>query len=156
MSNLNSFHYCRQDLDEVLPNRNNFPNDLFDQNDLYETRPTAAPTSANPTPTNPTCADSPFRFRVTKTDGKTVSRGCDWVANKSTNLRCQLNGVTNQCPSTCDTCKTCADSELRFRFKFADKGMITRDCAWVLRKNTNARCRVDGMKNTCRETCNNC
>ena len=153
-------------MDEVLPNRNNFPNDLYNQIDLYTTGPTAptptAPTPTAPTPTAPTptggvsCEDSPFRFRVTKTDGNTVSRGCDWVANKSTNMRCKLEGVANQCPSTCNTCSTCVDSTLRFRFEFSDKGKITRDCGWVANRGTNARCRVDGMEHTCRETCNNC
>ena len=159
-----------QDLDEVLPNRNNFINDLFRQSDLYTTGPTAptaptptAPTPTAPTPTAPTptggggdsCEDSPLRFQVTK-DGKKISRDCTWVANRATNSRCKLNGVSTLCPSTCNTCDTCVDGELRFKFEFKDKGKITRGCDWVANKNTNGRCRVEGMKDTCRETCNNC
>lgn len=112
-----------------------------------------------PTPTGGgggSCEDSPFRFKVKKNDGKTVSRGCDWVANKSTNARCKLVGVANQCPSTCNTCSTCVDSTLRFRFKFNNKGYITRDCTWVANKSTSFRCNVDGMEHTCRDTCGFC
>ena len=148
----------------MLPNRNSFKDKLFSQIDLYTTGP-SAPTPTAPTPTAPSpstggggdsCVDSPLRFQLTKKDGKKVSRDCIWVANKATISRCKLTGVSFQCPSTCNTCDVCQDSSLRFKFDFKDRGKIARDCTWVANKNTNGRCKVDGMENTCRETCSNC
>ena len=145
-----------QDLDEVLPNRNKFTNDLFDQIDIYTTG--SAPTPTAPTPTAPTptasCQDSPFRFKVIK-DGNKITRDCTWVANRATNSRCKLDGVKNQCPSTCNRCSVCADSTLRYQFEFNGR-KITRDCSWVANRSTNIRCGVSGMENTCRLTCGTC
>ena len=99
------------------------------------------------------CNDSPFKFRVVKTSGKTISRKCTWVSRRIS--RCRLAGVSETCPSTCGSCDTCADSSLRFKFK-RNIRRITRDCSWVANKLTTFRCLIDGMRDTCRETCNNC
>jgi hypothetical protein len=136
-----------KDLDEVLPNRNTFGDNLFNQNDLYITSsPTAAPSSP--------CEDSPFRFKV-EIDGQKKSRDCGWVATRATASRCKLTGVKEQCPSTCNKCPKCVDSILRYKFEYNGK-KITRDCTWVANKSTNIRCAISGMEHTCRNTCGTC
>ena len=147
----------------MLPNRNTFIDDLFNQNDLYTTGSAPTPTPPTPTPPTPTpptptvvtsCEDSPFRFKILK-DGKKIARDCKWVSNRATKSRCKLDGVKNSCPSTCDTCSLCVDSTLRFQFNFKGK-KVTRDCEWVARKNTNSRCKESEMEHTCRSTCGTC
>lgn len=169
------------DLDEILPNRNNFANDLFHANDLYKstlptsspiTTVTASPTVSTPSPSlstgspssntaSPTnqsggsCEDSPFRFKLVKNDGVRISRGCDWVENRSTNLRCTFENVKEHCPLTCDNCLPCADAPGRFRLPWNGR-TITRDCTWVSNKQTVQRCNVSGVEHTCRATCGTC
>ena len=127
----------------------------------YSTSPVPTPpTPTPPTPTPPTptgggtCEDSPFRFKVVK-DGKKISRDCKWVANRATKSRCKLTGVKEICPSTCDNCSECSDSFVRFQFILSDK-KVTRDCTWVANRATKSRCRIEGIKETCRFTCDNC
>ena len=100
------------------------------------------------------CVDSPFRFRLRK-NGRNISRGCTWVANKDTNNRCNLTGVASMCPDTCGVCSSCSDGQNRFRFRWNGR-MINRDCTWVGNKQTIQRCAVEGMSDTCRVTCDNC
>ena len=116
--------------------------------------PTASPTES-PTTSSTDCADTPFRFRLTK-NGNNISRGCVWVANKDTKNRCNLGGVSSMCPSTCGTCSTCIDGANRFRFPW-NGNMISRGCTWVANKATKWRCStVTGMTDTCRSTCGSC
>jgi hypothetical protein len=161
-------HNIFKDLNEILPNRNIFVNDLFSQNDLYSDESPTPPTPTPPTPTPPTptpptptpptgeieCQDSPFRFKVVK-DGKKIARNCLWVETRATQSRCKLDGVSEQCPSTCNTCSDCVDSFLRVKFKYNGKN-ISRDCKWVKQRNTKGRCKISGMEHTCRDTCGTC
>ncbi len=106
--------------------------------------------------TTGSCEDSPFRFKVIKTgETKKLTRDCTWVETRSTNLRCSYDGVAETCPLTCGKCETCADSTSRIRFMYNGRFM-NRDCTWVKNKNTVGRCKIAGMKNTCRKTCNQC
>lgn len=117
----------------------------------YQTStPTTAPVS---TPSSTSCEDSPFRFQVVL-NGNTRMRGCAWVAKRKTEVRCQLEGVKEHCPSTCDVCDNCVDSIARFRFAYNGRSM-KRYCTWVARA-TASRCMINGMDDTCRSTCGNC
>jgi hypothetical protein len=121
------------------------------------TPPTPAPKTPAPTVPVPTnngsCQDSPFRFSLINFNGSKISRDCKWVKNKP--YRCRLEGVDTQCPNTCDMCDICIDSELRSRFIYKGK-KISRGCDWVSNRATKSRCKVSGMKHTCRETCGQC
>lgn len=113
--------------------------------------PTVARTVA-PTPAPP-CSDSPMRFKV-YSDNVLVRRNCSWVARKP-NLRCSIEGVSTHCPESCWKCGTCVDSLLRFKLTFDNKEMF-KSCEWVRRINTDNRCNIQGIDNTCRDTCNTC
>jgi hypothetical protein len=49
------------------------------------------------------CADSTNRFQL-EYNGKKITRGCDWVANKDTSRRCKATGVEQTCRKTCKSC----------------------------------------------------
>ena len=100
-----------------------------------------------------TCNDSPLRFR-TVINGSSVLKSCEWAANRSTTMRCSLEGVASMCPKTCGTStgNICSDATSRFQFEYNDSNIL-RDCGWVKNKDTLNRCEVLGMKDTCRETC---
>jgi len=118
---------------------------------------TASPT-LGPTIGSTSCVDSPLRFKVRKDNGRMMTRSCVWVANKSTNLRCTLDGVKMMCPSTCNSCSeaACVDAKSRVQFVYNDK-KLTRSCEWVKKKDVGNRCSITGMKDTCRNTCDeNC
>jgi hypothetical protein len=124
------------------------------------TSPTTSPTiSPMEQPTDTTtrgnCADSAFRLKIIDQNDDKITRNCSWVANKSTNLRCALNGVKESCPLTCKYCSTCVDSPLRFKFSYNNE-TITRNCKWVGTRSTKMRCQVPGMENICPNTCSNC
>jgi M6 family metalloprotease-like protein len=122
-------------------------------------QPVEQPVSSPVTPpSSSTCNDGPFRFAIFKPDGKRIMRYCSWAANQSTNLRCSWDSVATMCPSTCGTCNTCVDSSARFKFYKEPTATkrITRSCIWVANTSTNARCNIEGMADTCRETCDNC
>mmetsp|Transcript_25104 Transcript_25104/g.30909 ORF Transcript_25104/g.30909 Transcript_25104/m.30909 type:complete len:690 (+) Transcript_25104:87-2156(+) len=53
---------------------------------------------------NADCTDSPLRFKVTKNDGKKITRDCGWVEAKNTIGRCALDGVSDTCKVTCGNC----------------------------------------------------
>lgn len=114
--------------------------------------PTATP-NATP-PTSDECSDSPLRFRLEWNDD-IISRDCKWVANKATRQRCRVDGVSEMCPFTCETCDVCQDSYVRFKVRWNGRN-IMRDCRWVENKATRQRCNVEGVAESCRETCEVC
>jgi hypothetical protein len=120
--------------------------------------PTKAPTKAPvkaPTPTSSSCEDSTLRFKVVY-NGNKISRGCDWVAKRSTKLRCAADGVPSHCPVACGTsCSPCIDASNRFRVTY-NGNKISRDCDWVAKRSTKLRCAADGVTDTCRLTCGAC
>ena len=86
-----------------------------------------------------------------------MTRYCSWVATKQTVQRCAAEGVAAMCPSTCGTCDTCVDSEVRFKFYYnGSTKKITRSCVWVANKATAFRCGTDGISDSCRLTCGQC
>jgi hypothetical protein len=103
------------------------------------------------------CYDSPFRFRITKADGKRMWQDCAWAKKKSTNWRCQMEGVSTMCPFTCNQCDECVDSTSRMKFfKTPDaKKKIAQSCSWTS-KRPRVRCLVEGMEYACRKTCKMC
>jgi len=102
-----------------------------------------------------TCSDSTLRFKVKKKNNKVLYRHCGWVKKKATKYRCGFEGVSEMCPVTCESCEICTDSKSRFRFIY-NKAKISRDCRWVINKNTAERCKIVGIKDSCRQTCNIC
>ena len=102
-----------------------------------------------------TCSDSTLRFKVKKNNGKILNRHCAWVKKKATKHRCSFESVSEMCPATCGTCEVCADSKSRFRFIY-NGTKISRDCRWVVNKNTIERCKIAGIKGSCRKTCSSC
>ena len=102
----------------------------------------------------PVCEDSSLRFRIIR-NGKRRWKTCEWVATRSTNLRCSMEGVNTICPETCDTCSSCTDSPLRFKVFWNGKTRA-KDCGWVKNKSTLKRCEADGVSESCRATCGVC
>jgi hypothetical protein len=114
--------------------------------------PSVSPTRSGPPPHR--CDDSPFKFQV-KFNDKTKSKSCAWVA-KHPNWKCQLDGVSTYCPSTCGSCGTCSDATKRFIVTLKNGTNASRSCAWVANKNTEARCAIPGFAETCRATFGYC
>ena len=96
-------------------------------------------------PTTISCLDSPLKFPVGK-----KKRKCLWVANKQ---KCSRAGVPSHCPATCGTPQHCTkDSTLKFD---VNKRLKKKNCAkWVAKKKWK-RCRLKGIRETCRESCAN-
>jgi hypothetical protein len=76
---------------------------------------------------------------------KKIPRTCAWV-RENPGSRCAIRNVRDHCPSTCNG-NCAADSNRRFQ---VGNGR-NRNCRWV-RRNLN-RCRISGVKETCRATC---
>ncbi len=62
--------------------------------------PTACPVTCDACNT---CEDSTVRFKV-GWNSKKIMRDCTWVGNKATVQRCNIDGVAEACPATCDRC----------------------------------------------------
>jgi hypothetical protein len=118
--------------------------------------PSASPVRSSPPPHR--CDDSPFKIKV-QYNNKTKFKTCEWVS-RHPNWKCQLDGVSTHCPGTCGSCGTCSDSTSRFLVTALTDGMNddrnTKSCEWVARKNTEYRCSIPGISETCRSTCGNC
>ena len=82
-------------------------------------------------------------------------KDCEWVEEDLE--RCdEYDGVDTHCPKTCGLCDDCFDGELAFR-TFNKKGKrMKRDCFWVEDEFTESRCELEGVAETCRETCELC
>lgn len=128
------------------------------------TAPTpTAPTPTAPTPTAPTptgggggdsdCEDSTLPSQVRRPNGRRMWQDCRWVAEDLD--RCEYEGVYTHCPKTCGDCPECFDGELRFKTENRNGRTIRKTCRWVER-STEARCELEGVANTCRETCEVC
>ena len=116
--------------------------------------PTTMPTPMPPTPSPPACTDSHLRLKILK-DGEIITRSCEWVARTDTSARCNLPGVSAACPETCESCDTCADPELRFKFTYNDF-YIARSCEFVGRIPEKVSGRCAASQNICRLTCGTC
>lgn len=104
--------------------------------------------------TSPTCNDTSLRIRFRLSTGKWTRQTCQYVAQDPSN-RCKLNGVSKACPSTCGTCGTCVDTPLRYRVSLNNRWRW-KVCKWVRRAKRNARCKIPGVADTCRQTCGTC
>jgi len=72
--------------------------------------------------------------------------------------RCAIDGVSIHCPLACSTCATdrCLDSPLKFNVEYNGKPPRAQVCDWVKSQQINTRCAIDGVKETCKETCDFC
>jgi hypothetical protein len=132
--------------------------------------PSAAPSfkATVKSPFNSICVDVEGKFKITDVEVGVINRNCDWAGKKDIDFRCALDGVAEKCPVTCETCasnypsispipgKACADSELRLRFKTKRGKNISRYCSWVRNKDTDSRCKIEGVAAACPETCGTC
>lgn len=100
----------------------------------------------------PFWVDSKLRFKIDQRD-RPVS--CRWVANRDTERRCNFEGVADTCPFTCDNFFKCVDSPLRLKF-FDRKKVVNRYCTWVGEKNSQRRCNIKHIRDTCKVTCGRC
>jgi len=104
-----------------------------------------------PSPLPNSCSDTSLRFKTTW-KGKSKFRTCDWVGGSKTEEKCEIEGVSELCPETCDACSNCDDSSLQFKVEWKGKTKKKR-CNWVDRGNTNRKCNIDGVREACRSTC---
>merc|ERR1740124_1307325 len=81
-------------------------------------------------------------------------RKCNWVNTE----RCAIDGASLHCPLACSTCATdrCLDSSLEFNVEYNGKPPRAKVCDWVKSQQINTRCAIDGVKETCKETCDFC
>jgi hypothetical protein len=118
--------------------------------------PTGTPTKAPTATPTKACVDSPLRLKINR-DGNQISRYCSWVAQKDTNNRCALDGVSAACPITCGTCSTCEDPVDSLRFKFTYNGSeIVRNCDFIGRVPGKEFGRCNQSGNICRSLCGTC
>jgi hypothetical protein len=122
--------------------------------------PTAIPSVSNEpssmTSTRPTFGpaswceniDRPFRIRLP--DGSySTDNGCAWVA-VGKERRCDLEGVRDNCPVTCDYCM-CKDNPGTFSTRFSN----SRDCQWVS-ENLSICSMQPSAEYNCPLTCGKC
>jgi hypothetical protein len=107
-------------------------------------QPTLSPIIAPPS--HMSCNDSRLLFLYNKQ--RVVS--CSWVAERP-QRRCKRNAIKIQCPITCGYQEGCLQDSKR-KFEIIESGK-RRSCKWVQRKNTEKRCGLIDMCNTCRATC---
>ncbi len=113
-----------------------------------------APSSA---PTQ--CRDSKLRLIL---PWNKKEKNCQWVGKipKRTKGRCNRSNVRAHCPVTCDACDryACKDSPFQWIMVNIAGKERRRTCEWVKRKPSkiDKRCKIKGIKRTCRETCNFC
>lgn len=88
---------------------------------------------------------------------KNKFKTCNFIAKKNTSERCTEPGVQYHCPVTCGACdeSTCADTPLMFKIK-QQANAIVRSCEWVMRKDTQSRCALPGVKDKCPSACGTC
>ena len=100
------------------------------------------------------CVDSPLRIKFF-TGGKYRTRSCSWLSQKP--KRCNsIEGAFKSCPSTCNMCASCIDSPHKFKVLIKGKYRFKK-CSWVKKKATKRRCEsIEGIKETCRSTCQTC
>ena len=96
--------------------------------------------------TDAECKDSPLRMLV---NGGKV-KNCNWVG-KQTSKRCKKKYVSSHCPVTCNECATYQSSDSMKKWKRANGA--EKKCGWVARSKTQERCLLEGVADTCRETC---
>lgn len=104
-----------------------------------------------------------FRQKIAAKKLGSKERDCTWVAKKG-NSRCynkndlQKTTRVTHCPIACGNA-SCSGVDSTERFKLVGDGYFAKDekkmwknCAWV--SKFPKRCGLQGMKETCRATCN--
>lgn len=127
----------------------------------HATKSTKAPTKSTKAPStapfserevlNEDCEDTPFTFKVVR-NSQNEYKGCDWVANKAKE-RCQIDGVSLMCAKTCDKCFRYKESTLKFEFYDRKNEMMRRETCDFIAEKKAKRCKIPGMRDTCRVTC---
>lgn len=108
-----------------------------------QVQPTSSPISP---PSHVSCNDSRLVFLYNSQ--RFVS--CSWVA-KRPERRCKRRAIKIHCPITCEFQDGCLIDSKR-KFEIIESGKKS-SCKWIQRKNTEKRCGLIDMCNTCRETC---
>lgn len=98
-------------------------------------------------PTND-CNDSSLTFKAFRGEYT-----CNYLIGRP--RACGRRGVTETCPKTCGSCRTCTDSPLRFFLCEEGQECQMRTCNFVSR-NPVERCAIPGISDTCRQTCGKC
>ena len=111
------------------------------------TSPTTSPTVSSVTPWF--CEDNSESFAVTMSSGQTKNRDCSW-ASDNRELRCSRDGVSSNCPVTCDSCQ-CTD----YDGKFTTNTDVERDCAWVAANRIRCSFSLEAPF-YCPDTCEKC
>ena len=111
------------------------------------TSPTTSPTVSSVTPWF--CEDNSESFAVTMSSGQTKNRDCSW-ASDNRELRCSRDGVSSNCPVTCDSCQ-CTD----YDGKFTTNTDVERDCAWVAANRRRCSFSLEAPF-YCPDTCEKC
>jgi len=114
--------------------------------------PTTSPLPTSNLPSIPpsltaTCKDTPFDFSYEKN-----WVNCAWVQS---NDQCFRGKFSKMCPATCNTCLTCVDGKQKMRFYIPLEDRWTdKKCKHIARdKNL---CNIEGVTDSCRETCGVC
>lgn len=109
-------------------------------------------TNDNPNTKNKKDKDDPTQTNQNdKTDTKNDKPNTKNDKNNTNNDKKKDDNKDGKSP----TLPTCVDSTMRFRFDYKGK-VIGRGCAWVSRKDTDERCAVEGIMETCPLTCGTC
>lgn len=93
------------------------------------------------------CVDSPLHFKVVS-EGSLMEVACEKVATEES---CKELDIATHCPHSCGLCNQyqCVDSMTKFSTQDGWK-----QCEWVRRRFTNRKCAIEGIRETCRATCN--
>jgi len=106
-------------------------------------QPTSSPVSP---PSHVLCNDSRLVFRYNKRRLVT----CSWVADIP-ERRCRRRAIKIHCPITCEFYEGCFSDSNR-KFEIIESGKRS-SCNWIKRKNSEKRCSLMDICNTCRATC---
>ena len=94
---------------------------------MYSLIPSSEPSNSPSTSDPSWCQDNTDIFPVTLSSGNIRQRNCAW-ATENKEHRCAMEGVSDECPVTCDTC-LCQNNPGSFSTK-----TIFRTCDWVQSK----------------------
>jgi hypothetical protein len=121
-------------------------------------------------PTSKSCIDYAQKFAVEMPSGEWKNKDCGWAA-ENTEVRCSIEGISNKCPVTCNSCqsvapttsptsksptsKSCHDYAQKFAVEMPSGDWKNKDCGWAA-ENTELRCSIEGISSKCPVTCNSC
>lgn len=125
--------------------------------------PTRPPTEGTfpptPAPVPQVCVDSSATYqKLTPVASTTTSNGaiyklydCDWVAEKNTERRCEMEKWKSHCPVACNACDDYQNEDSMNTFYAPD--VRKRNCNWI-KKQTRSRCKLSKVASVyCQKTC---